>query len=78
MQARAINKTTKEIKACYLCVQNITDIPVTDVATLRRFVSSYIKISPRKQSGLCAKHQRKVSNAVKQARAAGLLPFISR
>lgn len=70
--------TATEKKACYLCVQNLKEIPLTEIATLRRYVSSYMKIAPRKRSGLCAKHQRKVSNAIKQARGAGLLPFVSR
>lgn len=49
-----------------------------DVVTLRRFISSYMKIAPRRRSGLCAKHQRHVSSAIKRARQAALMPFLSR
>lgn len=46
-----------------------------DITVLRRFVSSYMKIAPRRRSGLCALHQRKVARAIKQARIAGLMAF---
>ena len=65
-------------KVCHFCVQNIKQVALTDTGLLRRFVSSYMKISPRRRSGLCAKHQRVVSRAIRQARAAGLMPFIVR
>ncbi|MEK7481545.1 MAG: 30S ribosomal protein S18 [Patescibacteria group bacterium] len=65
-------------KACYFCVQNRRAPEYTEAGLLRRFVSSYMKIAPRRRSGLCAKHQRKVANAIKRARVAGLMPFVSR
>lgn len=65
-------------KACHFCVQNVKQVALTDTGLLRRFVSSYMKISPRRRSGLCAKHQRVVARTVRQARSAGLMPFISR
>lgn len=67
---------TQEVKQCYYCVNNKKLIDYKDVQTLRRFVSSYMKIAPRRRSGLCALHQRKVSRAIKQARIAGLLAFV--
>lgn len=65
-------------KRCYFCINNKSVIDYKEVQTLRRFVSSYMKIAPRRRSGLCATHQRKVSKAVKQARIAGLLAFVSK
>jgi len=47
-----------------------------DINNLKKFVSSYMKIAPRRRSGLCAKHQRQVSNAIKRARQASLMAFI--
>jgi len=67
------NKTDK---ACYYCVNNKENVDYKDVQTLRRFVSSYLKIAPRRRSGLCASHQRKVSKAIKQSRIAGLMAFV--
>jgi len=68
------NKTEK--KSCFYCVNNKMAIDYKDIANLRRFVSSYMKIAPQRRSGLCAKHQRKVANAIHRARQAGLMPYI--
>lgn len=62
-------------KACYYCVNNRLIVDYKDFNTLRRFVSSYMKIAPRRRSGLCAKHQRQVAGAVKRARQASLMPY---
>ncbi|PIZ94510.1 MAG: 30S ribosomal protein S18 [Candidatus Magasanikbacteria bacterium CG_4_10_14_0_2_um_filter_37_12] len=69
-------KTENTDKQCYFCLNNIVEIDYKDVQTLRRFVSSYMKIAPRRRSGLCANHQRKVARAVKQSRIAGLMAFV--
>ena len=63
-------------KSCFYCVNNKLAVDFKDVANLRRFVSSYMKIAPRRRSGLCAKHQRQIANAVKRARQASLMPFM--
>lgn len=68
----------KREKRCYFCINNKSLIDYKEVQTLRRFVSSYMKIVPRRRSGLCTWHQRKVSSAIKQARIAGLLSFVSK
>jgi small subunit ribosomal protein S18 len=73
------NSNTRELpqkdKACYFCVNNRLVVDYKDFNTLRRFVSSYMKIAPRRRSGLCAKHQRQVAGAVKRARQASLMPY---
>ena len=71
-------KTQHEEKKCHYCANNISFVDYRDVQTLRRFVSSYLKIAPPRRSGLCAKHQRKVARAIKQARIAGLMGFTPR
>lgn len=65
-------------KGCYCCVNNRSTIDYKDATTLRKFVSSYMKIAPRRRSGLCAKHQRQVANAVKRARQLSLMPYTSK
>lgn len=66
---------TKE-RQCYYCVnKNNEVVGYKDIVTLRRFVSSYMKIAPRRRSGLCARHQRQVANAIKRSRQAALMPF---
>jgi len=74
-----MNKDKKNIgKECYFCVENIREVDYKDAQLLRRFVSSYMKITPRRRSGLCAIHQRKVAKAIKQARITGLMGFTAK
>ena len=61
---------------CYFCKNNTKDIDYKDTSTLKRYISSYGKIVPRKRSSVCAKHQRKLSQAIKRARIMALLPFL--
>ena len=51
-------------------------IDYKDVGTLERLCSQQGKLFSRKRSGNCAKHQRQLKDAVKQARYLGLLPFV--
>jgi len=67
-----------EVKKCFYCTNPDVVIDYKDVTNLRRFVSSYMKIAPRRRSGLCAMHQRKVANAIKRARQAGLMSYTSK
>ncbi len=65
-------------KQCYFCSQNIIDIDYKEVDLLRRFVSGQAKIIDPRHTGTCAKHQRKLAQAVKRARFMALLPFVRR
>lgn len=65
-------------KDCHYCTNNKLVVDYKDIGTLRRFVSSYMKIAPRRRSGLCAKHQRQVAGAIKKARNAALMPYMAR
>ncbi len=49
-----------------------------DIGSLRRFVSSHMKIAPRRRSGLCAAHQRQVAQSIKRARQAALMAYVGR
>ena len=74
-----MNKDTKEVeKKCHFCVENVNEVDYKDAQLLRRFVSSYMKIAPRRRSGLCATHQRKVARAIKQARITGLMSYTAK
>jgi len=61
---------------CYFCQRNIKEIDFKDIQTLQRFISLLGKIRPRKKTGLCAQHQRKVARAIKRARYLALLPYV--
>ena len=65
-------------KSCVFCAHNVTHIDYKDTPTLRRYLSSYSKIVPRRRSGVCAWHQRKLANAIKRGRILGLLPFVTK
>jgi len=66
----------KKEKACYFCVNNIKYVDYKDTQVLQKFISSFGKIAPKRRSGLCSKHQRKVAQAIKRARIMALLPFV--
>ncbi|MCK4454284.1 30S ribosomal protein S18 [Candidatus Parcubacteria bacterium] len=63
---------------CYFCRKNIKEIDFKETEVLRRFISGLGKIRPRKKTGLCASHQRKLSRAVKRARHLGLLSAVEK
>lgn len=63
---------------CYFCQLNITEIDFKKTEILKKFISGLGKIRPRKKTGLCAKHQRQLSKAVKRARHFGLLSAIEK
>jgi len=69
---------TKKEKVCYFCVNNIKDVDYKDIQTLRKFVNSYLKILPKKRTGTCSWHQKKLSTSIKRARIMALLPFTNK
>ncbi|MEN9558030.1 MAG: hypothetical protein RL141_399 [Candidatus Parcubacteria bacterium] len=71
-------QTKKAPDQCWFCRQNVTAVNYKDTDTLRRYLSSFGKIVPRKRSGVCAWHQRKLANAIKRARFMALLPYLVR
>ena len=64
--------------ACYFCIKNIKEVDYKETYTLKRFISGLGKIRPKKRTGLCSKHQRQFSKAVKRARHLGLLSATSK
>lgn len=64
-------------KVCFFCRDKVQYIDYKDPAKLRPYISDRGKISPRRKSGACAKHQRALAAAIKRARHIALLPFVS-
>src|ERR1039457_5647320 len=60
-------------KVCKFCVEKIDTINYKDVRTLAQFVAESGKIVPRRLTGVCTPHQRRLSSAIKQARNIALL-----
>ncbi len=65
-------------KVCKFCVEKIESINYKDVRLLAQFVAESGKIVPRRLTGVCTPHQRRLSSAIKQARNIALLPFAGR
>jgi small subunit ribosomal protein S18 len=65
-------------KVCKFCVEKIDTIHYRDVRLLQGFVAERGKIVPRRLTGVCTKHQRRLTRAIKQARNIALLPFAAR
>ncbi len=65
----------KRRRACAFCVDGSTAIDYKDIDRLRRYVTERGKIVPRRNSGVCAKHQRLLAEAIKRSRYIGLLPY---
>jgi len=64
-------------KVCRFCADKTLKIDYKDPDTLKHFVTERGKILPRRITGTCAKHQRKLTNAIKIARIMALMPFTS-
>ncbi|PWB38593.1 MAG: 30S ribosomal protein S18 [Parcubacteria group bacterium] len=63
-------------KYCFFCVSGIEYVDYKDWQQIKKFTSSYGKIVPKRRSGVCSKHQRGVTTAIKRARFMALLPFV--
>lgn len=62
-------------KICQFCADKNLSIDYKQIDMLRRFVTEDGKIRPRRQTGTCASHQRKLAGEIKRARHIALLPF---
>ena len=63
---------------CYFCKENIDNIDYKNISMLERFISDKGKIRPKRSSGNCVQHQRKVAMAIKRARVLALIPYYKR
>lgn len=68
-------RTYHRRKVCKFCADSNLLIDYKDARTLRYFTTERGKITPRRISGNCAKHQRILTLAIKRARNMALLPF---
>jgi small subunit ribosomal protein S18 len=63
-------------KFCRFCARNVKYIDYKNADILRRYIPDRGKISPRRVTGTCAFHQRKLAEAVKRARLLAMLPYV--
>jgi small subunit ribosomal protein S18 len=67
---------SRRVKVCPFCSDKSLEIDYKQPDLLRRYLTDRGKIRPRRQTGACAKHQRRVSLSIKRARHLALLPFV--
>ncbi len=65
-------------KVCKFCADSSLEINYKDAKELRSFITERGKIIPRRITGTCAKHQRILARAIKQARTIALLPYVGK
>lgn len=69
---------TQRKKDCAFCRRKLIDIDYKDSVVLGRYLTSWAKIKSAKDTGTCAKHQRRLGEAIKRARFLALLPYTTR
>lgn len=62
-------------KVCQFCTGELEITNYHDGRMLRRFISDTAKILPRRRTGTCAKHQRRLSTTIKRARMLAIIPI---
>ena len=70
-------KNRKRRKVCQFCVDKATSIDYTDTVKLKRYLAERAKILPRRTTGVCAMHQRELTEAIKRSRQIALLPYVT-
>ncbi len=63
-------------KVCRFCADSSLEINYKEPKQLKGFTTERGKIIPRRISGCCAKHQRRLTHAIKRARTIALLPYV--
>ena len=71
---KAKSRFFQKRKFCHFCMNKISDIDYKDTATLRRYISDQNKMESSRKTGVCPKHQRGLSTAIKRARILSLVP----
>ena len=64
-------------RQCPFCANNVKDIDYKDVELLKNYLDTHSRLNKHRRTGVCAKHQRGLANAVKNARFLALLPYLA-
>lgn len=72
--AKAVMRKPKK-KVCQFCKEKATGVDYKDTALLRKFISDRGKIRARRVTGVTVQEQRKIAQAIKNAREVALLPY---
>lgn len=69
------SRKPRKPKPCQLCNAGIEYVDYKDLSTLKPFLNERARIKGRRTTGACAKHQSRISDAVKNAREMALIPY---
>ena len=75
--SQPVRRFIRARKSCRFCADKVDYIDYKDVRTLSSYIPERGKILPRRISGTCAPHQRMLASAIKRARNAALIPFVT-
>ena len=64
-------------KVCRFCADQDFVLDYKDVRMMQSFISEHGKIVPRRISGNCSQHQRKLTTDVKRARNLALVGYVT-
>lgn len=73
-----MKNTDKNMKQCFFTKNNVALIDYKDLDSLKKHVNPHGRMIARKRTGVCAKHQRQLAQAIKRARFMGLMPYVIR
>jgi small subunit ribosomal protein S18 len=73
-QKVVVKRRMKRRKVCFFCAEKIHVLDYKETSKYKRFITDRGKIVPKRNSGVCAKHQRMLAMAIKRARFIGVLP----
>jgi len=70
-------QTIRDNRQCQFCTNNVKEVDYKDAELLKGYLDTHMRISKHRKTGVCAKHQRALTNAVKRARFMALLPYLA-
>lgn len=76
-EVKKFNKKPAKKKVCIFCQNKNEKIDYKDINKIKKYITEKGKILPRRQTGVCSSHQRKLAEAIKRARIVALLPFLA-
>jgi len=63
---------------CHFCRNNIASVDYKRTDVLKKYLTSWSKIKPAGTTGVCSRHQRQLTTAIKRARFLALVPYVTR
>jgi small subunit ribosomal protein S18 len=74
-QKTLIKRRVKRRRVCHFCADKIEVLDYKNTDVFQRYIADRGKISPRRNTGFCAKHQRTLAQAVRRARYMAIIPY---